>query len=100
MSCDRYSRTSSRRPSGQTWSHPRDASKREREGRHSRCVKAVVGEIKDKDLRERESAQGTTERKTSPTGALDCLENTVSKRLHMKQSIDHALNSLKGHSHF
>jgi hypothetical protein len=35
----------------------------------------------------------------SPTGALDCLENTVSKRLHVKQSIDHTLNSLEGHSH-
>lgn len=56
-------------------------------------------ENKDKDLREWGSAQGTTERKTSLRGVLDCLDNTVRKRLHVKQSIDHTLNSLKGHSH-
>jgi len=39
------------------------------------------------------------ERKAGSTGPLDCLENSVRKRLHVKQSIDHALNSLKGHSH-
>jgi hypothetical protein len=58
----------------------------------------VVGN-KGKDLRERESVQGPTERKKSPTGALDCLENTFRKRLHVKQSIEHTLNSHKGHSH-
>jgi len=52
----------------------------------------------DQDLREREGDGGSgsgTERKPSSTGALDCLENTVRKRLYVKQSIDHALNSLK-----
>jgi hypothetical protein len=33
------------------------------------------------------------ERKSS--WVLDCLENTVQKRLHVKQSIDHVLNPLK-----
>jgi hypothetical protein len=41
---------------------------------------------RENEKRERESAQGTTERKTSPTGALDCLENTVGKRLRMRRS--------------
>jgi hypothetical protein len=59
---------------------------------------------KDWDLREREgdigSWSGSTNRteKLSSSRPLDTLENTVRKRLHVKQSINHTLNSLKAYS--
>jgi hypothetical protein len=56
----------------------------------------------DRDLRERDWDVGSgspsgTVKKTTSVGALDCLENTVRKRQHVKQSTDHALNLLKGY---
>ena len=56
----------------------------------------------DRDSRKRERHVGSgsgsgTVKKTTSVGALDCLENTVWKRQHVKQSIDHVLNLLKGY---
>ncbi|KIM74769.1 hypothetical protein PILCRDRAFT_14205 [Piloderma croceum F 1598] len=51
---------------------------------------------KNGDLGEHEGDVGSwggTERRTTSTGVLNCLEYTVRKRLHVKRSIDHALNS-------
>ena len=48
------------------------------------------------------SGNGNTHRKywkMGCPGPLDALESTVPKRLHMKQSFDHALNTFKAHSH-
>jgi hypothetical protein len=60
-------------------------------------------DTRDRDLRERgaENASGSgsgvvVDKRTSCIGPLDSLER---KRLHVKQSIDHALNSLKSHTH-
>jgi hypothetical protein len=55
---------------------------------------------KDHNLREHEGDIGSgtgTEKKSSSAGALDYLENAVRKGLHVKQSIDRALNSLKAY---
>lgn len=58
----------------------------------------------DMELREREAAneeEGKEERSSvSSPGALDGLETSARKRLHVKQSIDHALNLLSLKSHF
>jgi len=67
---------------------------------------------KDRDLRERSgsgsgsgdegisgSGGGKDKKPCGTAGALECLETSVRKRLHVKQSIDHALNTFKGHSH-
>jgi hypothetical protein len=55
---------------------------------------------RDRDLRERgaenASGSGSADERTSCIGPLDSLER---KRLHVKQSIDHALKSLKSHTH-
>jgi hypothetical protein len=64
---------------------------------------------KDKDLREWEPSGGGDKStaanghgkdwKVSGTGPLDALKCLVRRRLHVKQLIDHALNTLKAHSH-
>lgn len=58
---------------------------------------------KDKDLRERggleDEVTSLKERRPSPCNAFDAIENSVRKRLHVKRSIDRALNTLKPSSH-
>jgi hypothetical protein len=57
---------------------------------------------KDKDLREMEGDLGSmnfgTDRKTR-CAALDSLESSMERTLDVKQSIDHALNTLKAHTY-
>jgi hypothetical protein len=59
-------------------------------------------ESRDRDLRERgaeagnSSGSGSADKRISCIGPLDSLER---KRLHVKQSIDHALNTFKSHAH-
>ena len=60
---------------------------------------------KDKDLREREgggeeAVTSSGGRRTSCVGPLDAFESSVNRRrLHVKQSIEFALNTLKAHSY-
>jgi hypothetical protein len=60
---------------------------------------------KNRDLRERTerddggSMRGGMDQKSCDTAALESLEGQVRNRLHVKQSIDHALDTFKAHSY-
>ena len=73
-------------------SDARDARVGEREGGNGGGVERVANKARDLRERERDVGSGSmTEKKPTSVGALDCLENTVRKRMHVKQSINHTL---------